>query len=558
MKLRPYQSECLAAILQGFREHTSALAVLATGLGKTVILSAVAGKCVQKGKRVLVIAHREELIYQSAAKLEAVTGAKVDIEMGELKALDTLHGKAPIVVASVQTLNARRGDARRMKFFDPKEFGLIVTDECHHGTAASYMEIERYFREGNPTIKHLGMTATPDRGDGEALKKVYQACVYQYDVDHAIRDGWLVDVQQQTVRVDGLDYSNIHTQAGDLNASELAAVMEYEGNLQGIAGATRSIVGDRKTLVFAASVAHAERLAEIFNRHKPGSARIVTGKTPKEERRELLRSYAAREFQYLCNVGVATEGFDDPGIEVVVMGRLTKSRALYAQMLGRGTRPVPGTIDGPHTELWEAPQRVQAIKASAKPSVLVLDFVGNAGKHKLITARDVLGGKMNEKIAKRVAKKQERGDKPSSVLEDIADAEREEREEAKRREAAARRRIKGEAKYSTQKVSPFDVLGVLPEREQPWNLCRTPSKKMVAYLQRSGVPNPELLTWQQAGTLIASINKRFELGLCSYKQAKFLSRYGYDATGMKREMASTLIDAIVANGYRALNQEASA
>jgi superfamily II DNA or RNA helicase len=552
MQLRPYQNACMTASLDAFRTHLSVLTVLATGLGKTMIFSMLAGKCVSKGKRVLCVAHREELITQAVAKIEAVTGHRADIEMGDLRAVDSLHGKAPVVVASVQSLNAPRGNERRMKFFDPTEFGLIILDEAHHAVAESYIRIVEYFRAANPTIKVYGTTATPDRGDGEALRRLFETCAFEYGVADGIRDGWLVDIEQQLVRIESLDLSHSRTTAGDINGADLAAAMEYEKTLHGIADATLQIVGQRKTLVFAASVAQATRLSEIFNRHRPGCSRIVTGDTPKEARREIFKAYAARDFQFLTNVGVATEGFDDPGIECVVMGRPTKSRSLYAQMLGRGTRILPGVVDGPHAQHWEGPHRRQAIAASAKPSVLVLDFVGNAGRHKLVHAVDILGGNLDESQAERVRNKQEKSSKPSSVLDDIAQAEIEERNERIRREEAARQGIKGKAKFSAEKISPFDVLNLRAPREVPWHTGRTPTEKMLLTLRNRGVENPETLTWTQASALISKLNERMDKGMCTYKQAKKLGKYGYDTEAMTFAEASETLSALAANGWKPL------
>jgi superfamily II DNA or RNA helicase len=164
--------------------------------------------------------------------------------------------------------------------------------------------------------------------------------------------------------------------------------------LHGIAAPTIELTGDRKTLIFAASLAQAERLTEIINRHKPNSAKWVHGGTPKEERRSLFPAYTASEFQYLVNIGVTTEGFDEPGIEVVVMARPTKSRNLYAQMVGRGTRTLPGVID----YIEDPEDRKNAIHDSGKPSLEVIDFVGNAGQYKLITSADILGGRYDDEI----------------------------------------------------------------------------------------------------------------------------------------------------------------
>jgi len=467
MKLRPYQIEAERSALRELKQRRSTLIVLATGLGKTVIFSSVIGKCVGRGKRALVIAHREELIDQAASKIKSVTGEIPDVEMGERWATETLMGKATVVVGSIQTLS--RG---RMERFEPKDFGLVVVDEAHHAVADSYRRVIDYFTKGNPNLKVLGVTATPDRADEEALIQVFETCAFDYGVADGIRDGWLVDIEQETVFIDGLEFQNVGTVAGDFNQGELSAVMEQEEPLQGTVDAILTKAGAKKTIVFTVSVRQAGLMADIFNRHRPGCARIVTGKTPKDERREMLKDYADNRFQILCNVGVATEGFDEPGVECVAIARPTKSRALYAQMIGRGTRTLPGTIDGPHAEHWNSDQRLAAIRASRKPSMLVLDFEGNAGRHKLVHAADVLGGKISDEAIERAKDKAKQG-KPKSVLDALSEAEI---EEVREKEAAERRRrakLIGKATFTSERISPFDIFGQLPNREAAWHRGRS-------------------------------------------------------------------------------------
>ena len=363
MKLRSYQEAAVDGIFEAWRSARSTLLVQPTGTGKTVTFAHVINRMPMG--RALVLAHREELIVQAADKIARVTGAKPDTEMAEMRADHGMFGKARVVVSSIQTQCAGRNGDTRMKRFDPQEFGLLVVDEAHHATAPTYRRVLEHYGQ-NQDLKILGVTATPDRHDEEALGQVFDSVAFDYELLDAIRDGWLVPIHQRSVVVDGLDYSGVRTTAGDLNGADLARVMEYEETLHGIAHPTVELAAGRKALVFAASVAHAERLCEIFNRHSTGCARFVTGTTPKDERRGMLADYAAGKFQMLVNVGVATEGFDEPGIQVVVMARPTKSRALYAQMAGRGTRALPGLVDAHEA----ADARRAAIAASAKPACI--------------------------------------------------------------------------------------------------------------------------------------------------------------------------------------------
>ena len=539
MKLRSYQQAAVDGIFEAWRTARSTLLVQPTGTGKTVTFAHVINRMPMG--RALVLAHREELIFQAADKIARVTGAKPDIEMAEMRADGAMFGKARVVVSSIQTQCAGRNGDARMKRFDPQEFSLLVVDEAHHIVAPSYRRVLMHYQQ-NPNLKVLGVTATPDRHDEEALGQVFDSVAYDYELLDAIRDGWLVPIHQRSVVVDGLDYSGVRTTAGDLNGADLARVMEYEETLHGIAAPTMELAAGRKTLVFAASVAHAERLCEFFNRHSTGCARFVTGTTPKDERRAMLADYAAGKFQMLVNVGVATEGFDEPGIQVVVMARPTKSRALYAQMAGRGTRPLPGLVDAHEA----ADARRAAIAVSAKPACQIIDFVGNSGRHKLITTADILGGNYSDEVVDRARAAAETANGAAvDMAELLADAEKTIAEE---RERARRAALRVRARYTSQVVDPFDILHIEPWRERGWDTGRQPSEKMLALLDRNGI-DTKGLTFTQAKQLVGEIIHRYEEKQCSFKQARLLSRYGYP-TDVPFAEASRLIDALAKNNWQ--------
>ncbi|MFH1418777.1 MAG: DEAD/DEAH box helicase [Planctomycetota bacterium] len=540
MQLRPYQISAVEQTFAAWRNAQAVLGVAATGLGKTIALASILAR---HPGRTMIIAHREELIFQAAQKVKLVTGIEADIEMADMRAAESsLHGKARVVISTIQTQTAG-SNGGRMQRFDPHEFGLLIVDEAHHSTAVSFRRAIDHYRQ-NPDLHILGVTATPDRADEEALGQVFDDVAFDYDIRFGIEDGWLVPIVQRSVHVDGLDLSAVRTTAGDLNGADLASVMEYERNLHEVAAPTIDLTADgRKTLIFAASLAHAERLCEILNRHRTGCARWVSGKTPKPERRQLFDDYARREFQYLVNVGVATEGFDDPGISVIVMARPTKSRALYSQMIGRGTRPVPGCVDDPDM-FGSGAMRREAIASSGKASLEVIDFVGNSGRHRLITTADVLGGNYSDEVIDRARKTVER-DGQGNVLEKLDEARRqirEERERAKREEAKRRAHLIAGAKYRMAVVDPFDVFGLEPQRERGWNKDRPLTDRMVALLERQGI-NTRNLTFTQAKQLIAEITGRWDAGKCSYKQARVLASRGLP-TSVSQEKASEWIDAI--------------
>ena len=397
--LRPYQKEASDNILAEWESgKQSTMVVMPTGSGKTVLFANIIKR--RLPGRTMVLAHREELIFQAKDKIQKFTGLECEIEMGELVASSTFWSNQPVVIATVQTLVSGRGRPR-MERFNPMEFSTIVIDEFHHATAKTYLKILDWFKL-NPRIKILGVTATPDRTDEEALGQVCDSVAFNYTLPDAISDGWLVPISCQMVSIAGLDFSSVRTTAGDLNGADLAEIMEAESVCQGVCSATLQIIGKRQTIVFTPSVKHAEMACAIFNRHQDGIAEWVSGKTEKEARRRIMDNVVQGRTQILCNVGVATEGFDAPGVEVIVMARPTKSRALYAQMAGRATRPQAGLVD----KFATADERKDAIHNSKKPGALLIDFVGNSGRHKLISGLDLLGGKYTEeerRVAKEIA-----------------------------------------------------------------------------------------------------------------------------------------------------------
>ncbi len=384
MNLRPYQHKALVAIEAAFAaEQRSVLAVLATGLGKTVLFSHLADR---HPGRVLVLAHRDELIQQAKEKLEAVCREEVTVEMG----LNRARRSCRLVVSSVQTLS-RPG---RQERFSPEGFGLLVIDEAHHAVARTYRSVIDFLRSANPNLNLLGVTATPNRSDSLALGQVFEHVAYDYGIESAVSDGWLVPVLARPVVVEGLDFSRARSLAGDFNERDLEQILADEKMLHSTAKPAVELAGRRPTLVFCVTVAHARGMAAVIDRYAgEGMAVALDGTTDPRVRADEVAAFKAGRRQYLCNCGLFLEGFDAPATSCVVMARPTKSLALYAQVLGRGTRPLPGVVDG----CGDSPaERRAAIASSRKPDVVVLDFVGNSGRHKIVSAVDLLGGRYDE------------------------------------------------------------------------------------------------------------------------------------------------------------------
>lgn len=544
MNLRPYQHEAVEAAFDEWLEHDSTLLVMPTGCGKTVVFSEIIRRI--QPARALILAHRSELISQAVKHVQKI-GLDAEVEMADMWAGDHFWNQKPVVVSTVQTQIAGNGGHGRMERFDPDDFGLVICDEAHHFTAKSFVKVLNHYRK-NPALKILGVTATPDRADEQALGQVFQSVAYDYEILDAINDGWLVPIEQQMVTIDGLDFSAIRTTAGDLNGADLAAVMEAEKNLHGIVSASLDIIGDRRTLVFAVTVKQAERYAEIFNRHKPGMADWVCGKTPKDQRHETFRKFRSGDTQILVNVGVATEGYDNPYVEVIVQARPTKSRCLYSQMVGRATRPLPGLVDPFETDV----ERRASIAGSLKPSMLVIDFVGNSGRHKLITTADILGGKVSDEAIERAVAKAKKKGTALNMAEAVQAEERNLRaeiEEQKRREAARRAAVVAKASYSSRSIDPFNAFHLEPARERGWDKNKTLSDKQAALLRRQGI-DPSTLTYTQGRQVIAELFKRWDSNLATLKQCNLLRKHGYDTRNITMEQAKSLIDGLAKNNWK--------
>jgi superfamily II DNA or RNA helicase len=538
MNLRPYQNDAISGICQALRECDSTLLCLPTGCGKTVVFSKAAQMA---SKRVMVIAHRDELISQACDKIHKLTGERPEIEKAERYSDERTMFPAKYVVASVQTLNAGVGDGKRVNRFNPDDFSLVIVDEAHHAVATSYRNVISHFQR-NPSCKLLGVTATPDRADEVGLKNVFESVAYEYSLPEAISDGWLVPIRSMTARILGLDFSGLRDVGGDLHQGELSRIMEEEGQLHGVVDETLRRMGDRKVLVFTVSVAQSKLLAQIFDRHIPNCARFISGETPPDERRQTIRDFETGKFRILCNCMVATEGFDCPSIGMVVVARPTKSRSLYAQMVGRGTRPLPGVVDG------DVPDRAGAIARSGKPDCIILDFAGNAGRHSLASMPDILGGKLKERAVEIVKKIVEEADgKPVDIIAELERAEAKAQiEEKEKKEAEKRRLIKGRAKVDVKELESFRVYGIAPRNEPRYRVLPL-SEGQKDLLRKQGVEFERLDTWKQR-ELFKETVRRFKQNLCSYRQAKILRRFGYSAD-CSFEQAKSIIDRLAQNNW---------
>lgn len=520
--LRHYQAEAVDAIMDKLTEHRSTLLVAATGLGKTQMFSEVALRFMPKGP-ILVLAHRKELVMQAAERLHLVTGTRPDIEMAE----EWSGNNAPIVCASLQTI------IKRLERWEPNHFSLIVFDECHHSVAKSFRKPLDHFSGA----KVLGVTATPDRGDKKALGKLFESVAYSIDIVDGIEQGYLVPIKGRSVVVEQIDLSGVSKTAGDLQVGQLdEAVVE---GVEGIVSKTLELEPDRQGIWFFPGVKSAELACERINAINPGTAAFVCGETPSEERDIIVKDFRSGRVQHLCNCQVATEGFDAPPASMVVIGRPTLSRALYAQMVGRGLRVLPGVVDGMDSAELAAERRAR-ITSSLKQDCVVFDFCGNSGKHTLITPEDLLGGDYSDeekKLAKKKAKEEVGGD----VIENLKAA----RAELK----AMMAKLQSKVKATVQSFDPFSNLGIKPVAGggPPIN----PHQK-TTLIERWKMAEKDVvgLTQDGAAKLIKTLGTRASLGLASHKQMAVLRKYGVTNANIRFRSASKAIDYIASTRWQ--------
>jgi len=340
MELRDYQRECLQAISERYRAGVRRQVVcLPTGTGKTVIFARFP-RFFRMKKRMLVLAHREELLDQAREK---ILHANPDLAVEVEQAGRTAGRGTDVVVASVPTLG-RKG-SRRLARLDPEEFYLIVVDEAHHATADTYRRVLEHFGVFKPDSLRLvvGFTATPKRGDGQGLDAVFQEITFSRNLPEMIAAGFLSPVAGYRVETD-VDLSRVRTRMGDFVASQLSEAVNVKERNALVVKVYDDRLAGRQTLCFCVDVAHALSLAEAFRRAGVPVA-AVTGDMEHQTRRKALEDFGAGRVRVLTNCMVLTEGYDESSVAGIILARPTKSSLLYTQMIGRGTRLHRGKKD---------------------------------------------------------------------------------------------------------------------------------------------------------------------------------------------------------------------
>jgi len=528
---RYYQVEAIEAIEESLARVDSTLLVMATGTGKSLVAAEIARIHRSRGENILILAHTRELVEQNAKTLESVLGEQCYIEQGDLKA----PHYAGVVSASFQSIT----QDRRLNRFGRDKFQLLIGDEIHRILAPTFRKVFDFF-----PCKKMGMTATPDRGDEKALGQVFDEVAYVMDIVDGIDAGYLVPVDARNVNIQEVDISHVSLSQGDLAQGELDLAI-----LQGIEGIVQKVLElepDSCGVLFFPGIISAEAACDRFNAIKPGSACFVHGGTDPDERRTMMSEFKAGRYQYLCQVGIAVEGFDAPRVEFIGWARPTKSRWMFAQGVGRGLRVLPGIVDHLPRQA-DAAQRRMLIRMSAKPNCRLLNFVGNAGRHSLVTPEDLLGGDYTEaelKEAKKAAVAAGEGGEydPLEALR-----------ESRARLQALVRESTSTVKATVTSFDPFKVLDVDlgEDRVGARYGVKPPTEKQVVLLRARGVDEQTLgkLDRRSASKLLDSMRQRQEQGLASLKQMRLLGQYGIFDNSVTFDGASKAITYIKAKGW---------
>lgn len=514
MQLRPYQEEARAKVQQEWKEgRKRTLLVLPTGCGKTIVFSKIIEDRVKMGERVLVLAHRSELLEQASDKLMTATGLGTALEKAENTSIGSWFR---VVVGSVQTMQREK----RLSQFPPDHFDTIVIDEAHHAISDGYQRVLEHFSEANV----LGVTATPDRGDMRNLGSYFDSLAYEYPLVDAIKSGYLSKITAITIPLE-LDLSTVSQQGGDFKASEIGTALDPY--LEQIADEMVKQCKDRKTVVFLPLVKTSQKFRDILN-EKGFRAAEVNGES--KDRAEILEDFDKDKYNVLCNSMLLTEGWDCPTVDCVVVLRPTKVRALYSQMVGRGTRLAPG-----------------------KENLLLLDFLWHTERHELCRPAHLIAS--SPEVAKKMTENMaEDTEVEFSLLEAEEQAGKDvvtEREEALAKQLAEQRKKKRKLVDPLQfemSIQAEDLADYVPSFG--WEMA-PPSEKQLKALEKFGIYTEEIGNAGKAGKLLDRLNKRKDSGLTTPKQIRLLEGRGFRNVGMwKFEDASNLINRIAASGWR--------
>lgn len=476
MQLRPYQQRAISAVTSGFESFDRQLAVAATGAGKTVIFSHLAANT---PGRTLILAHRQELVWQAVQKLKDATGIYASVEQGSSRGIPG-HG---VIVGSVQSIR------RRMEKYAPDAFDLVICDEAHHAMSDEWQKVLRHFS----SAKILGVTATPDRADKKSLGGFFQNVAFEIGLLELIGEGYLCPIRALRLNVE-CDARRLRTKAKDVSADDAAEAISPV--IDDLARAVAGEIWDKKALVFLPRCDVSERFAASL-RKRGIDAGHISGDSA--DRVSILDMFADRGAgSALCNAMLLTEGYDQPDVDCVVILRMTKSRPLYCQMVGRGTRLSPGkdfcTVIDP---LW-----ITGELNLCKPA----DLVAQTPIH-----RDALQKRLDEGMTLSEAESVAKTDVEALLAEQLREAEKN------------RKAPKGMIDPLAWAIGIHDSNLTEYEPTMPWEE-EPPTAEQLAELERHGLWT-ERLTRGFAVKLLERVAEREAMNLATPKQLAKLRQF---------------------------------
>ena len=325
IELRYYQKEAIQAIVEDYKEVDRTLIVSATGTGKTLTFNSLAKKYADEGKKVLILAHRGELLSQAEEKYRMIDeDVEIAFEQGTNRAHDTEHN---VIIASVQSLYREE----RLKKYPNNFFDLIIVDEAHHAMADTYQTIFNYFL----TAKVLGVTATPSRADKKELSDFFEKVSYTYTIRNGIEDSYLSKINVLYVPIN-FDLDRVKITTSDFDRRDVEKLLNPK--IKEIIKSIKKYASDRKILMFMPRIESSQIMVEAL-KAAGFSAAHIDGKS--KDRKQILQDYSDDKYQILVNSSLLLEGYDEPSIDCVINLRPTRSQTLYSQIIGRGTRIAP-------------------------------------------------------------------------------------------------------------------------------------------------------------------------------------------------------------------------
>lgn len=511
--LRPYQNEAIEAIYREWKNgNKRTLLNLATGLGKTIVFSKVAERFAKNGGRVLILAHREELLNQAAEKIKKITGLKCVYEKAKITSIGS---DCKIVLGSIQTISR----PTRLCKFGKAYFDLIIIDEAHHCMSETYQRVLEYFDKAYV----LGVTATPNRGDKKELSDYFDSEAYEYGIREGVNNHWLCPIVAQTIPLK-IDISHVKQNSGDFSLS--GSDEAIEPYLERIAKVIAENYYEKKTVIFLPLVNTSKKMCDILNDYGVPAVEI-NGNT--EDRVQRFKDYAKGKYKVLCNAMLATEGWDCPSVDCIVVLRPTKIQGFYQQMVGRGTRLYPG-----------------------KENLLLLDFLWLTDRINLCRPSSLFSKTLSED---ELARKYLEGASAPTELMRLADkvkgdiqfqTERTLAEELKKM-----RGRKGKLIDPLQFSAATGILDVVSSYQPifEWE-TNGPTKKQVEMLENNSIDTSTITYKGLASVLIDKIINRSQLGLCTPKQIRLLNSYGFNnVADWTIDQAKNMIDKIARNNW---------